>query len=90
VGVAGAGGVKVLPGGAAEPVGDGARLLANDRNGVDVRLVEAPSGPGVDRGAGGGGAHGSASSQLRRRGRRTASRCLLVAFAWWMWRREFM
>jgi hypothetical protein len=27
---------------------------------------------------------------LKRRVRRTASRCVFVAFAWWMWRRECM
>ena len=75
---------KDLPGDASEPVGDGPRELANDRNGVEVRPGGAPSGPGVRRGGEG------AEEHRYRRGRRPASRCWFMAFAWVMWRREFI
>ena len=65
----------LLPGGAAEPGEDGARLLANDRGRVDVRLGETRAGPGARRGE---GAH---DYLLRRRLRRTASRSAETAFA---------
>ena len=72
----------MLPGGAAEPVGEGARLLANDRDRVEVRLGEARSGPGVDRDEIAVGAHQMPRFlELNRRWRRTAGRSFSTAFA---------
>src|SRR5215212_8538753 len=73
------------PGGADEPLGDGARKLADDRSGVGVRLGETLSGPGVDRDDVLVGAHQMLRFlELNRRGRRTASRCCSTAFACWV------
>ena len=77
----GTGAVVQLPGGAAEPLGDGARKLAHDRSGM-LRLGEALSGPGVDRDDGAEEAHQMPRFlALNRRGRRTAGRCVSTVVA---------